>query len=71
MKGLINKPVDGVINGGGELIHLKTVNGSIRLKERKAEIVSMPRVKSPNCSFSDISVSKSDTCLTSLRENKR
>ena len=34
VKGLISKSVDGVINGGGELIHLKTVNGSIRLKER-------------------------------------
>ena len=34
VKGLIRKSVDGVINGGGELIHLKTVNGSIRLKER-------------------------------------
>ena len=34
VKGLISKSVDGVINGGGELIHLRTVNGSIRLKER-------------------------------------
>ena len=34
VKGLISKSVDGVINNGGELIHLKTVNGSIRLKER-------------------------------------
>ena len=34
VKGLISKSVDGVINGGGELIHLKTVNGSIRLKKR-------------------------------------
>ena len=34
VKGLISKSVDGAINGGGELIHLKTVNGSIRLKER-------------------------------------
>lgn len=34
VKGLISKSIDGVINGGGELIHLKTVNGSIRLKER-------------------------------------
>lgn len=34
VKGLISKSVDGVINGGGELIHLKTVNRSIRLKER-------------------------------------
>lgn len=34
VKGLISKSVDGVINGGGELTHLKTVNGSIRLKER-------------------------------------
>ena len=34
VKGLISKSVDGVINGGGELIHLKTVNGSIRLNER-------------------------------------
>lgn len=32
--GLISKSVDGVINGGGRLIQLKTVNGSIRLKER-------------------------------------
>lgn len=34
VKGHISKSVDGVTNGGGELIHLKTVNGSIRLKER-------------------------------------
>ena len=34
VKGLISKSFDGVINGGGELIHLRTVNGSIRLKER-------------------------------------
>lgn len=34
VKGFISKSVDGVINGGGELIHLKTVNGSIRLKAR-------------------------------------
>ena len=34
VKGLISKSVDGVINGGGRLIHLKTVNGSIRLKEQ-------------------------------------
>lgn len=34
VKGLVSKSVDGVINGGGRLIHLKTVNGSIRLKER-------------------------------------
>ena len=34
VKGLISKSVDGAINGGGRLIQLKTVNGSIRLKER-------------------------------------
>ena len=34
VKGLISKSVDGQINGGGRLIHLKTVNGSIRLKEQ-------------------------------------
>ena len=34
VKGLISKSVDGVINGGGRLIQLKTVNGSIQLKER-------------------------------------
>ena len=33
VKGGISKSVDGVINGGGRLIHLETVNGSIRLKE--------------------------------------
>ena len=32
--GRFGKSVDGVINGGGRLIQLKTVNGSIRLKER-------------------------------------
>ena len=34
VKGLISTSVDGAINGGGRLIQLKTVNGSIRLKER-------------------------------------
>lgn len=34
VKGRFGKSVDGVINGGGRLIQLKTVNGSIRLKER-------------------------------------
>ena len=33
VKGRIGKSVDGAINGGGRLIHLKTTNGSIRLKE--------------------------------------
>ncbi len=32
--GRFGKSVDGVINGGGRLIQLKTVNGSIQLKER-------------------------------------
>ncbi len=34
VKGRFSKSVDGEIDGGGRLIHLKTVNGSIRLKER-------------------------------------
>ena len=34
VKGRFGKSVDGVINGGGRLIQLKTVNGSIQLKER-------------------------------------
>ena len=33
VKGRISKSVDGAINGGGRLINLETVNGSIRLKE--------------------------------------
>ncbi len=33
VKGRISKSVDGTINGGGRLIDLETVNGSIRLKE--------------------------------------
>ena len=33
VKGRISKSVDGAINGGGRLIDLETVNGSIRLKE--------------------------------------